>query len=53
MSLFGHGTGKTASPEDAKPCMPKIREGLNQITSHGVNMAILYGGSVKAENAVG
>ena len=29
-----------------------IREGLKQITPFGANIAILYGGSVKAENAV-
>lgn len=50
--IWAIGTGKTASPEDAQAMHAKIREGLTQITSHGANMAILYGGSVKAENAV-
>ncbi len=50
--IWAIGTGKTASPEDAQTMHAKIREGLTQITSHGANMAILYGGSVKAENAV-
>jgi len=30
----------------------KIRAGLQQLTAQGGQMAILYGGSVKAENAV-
>ena len=46
------GTGKTASPEDAQAMHAKIREGLQQITSIGQSIAILYGGSVKPENAV-
>ncbi|ENU31590.1 MULTISPECIES: triose-phosphate isomerase [unclassified Acinetobacter] len=50
--IWAIGTGKTASPEDAQAMHAKIREGLTQITSYGANMAILYGGSVKAENAV-
>lgn len=39
-------------PADAQAMHAKIREGLKQITSFGTNMAILYGGSVKAESAV-
>ena len=50
--IWAIGTGKTASPEDAQSMHAKIREGLTQITPHGASMAILYGGSVKAENAV-
>lgn len=50
--IWAIGTGKTASPADAQAIHAKIREGLKQITSFGTNMAILYGGSVKAENAV-
>lgn len=50
--IWAIGTGKTASPEDAQNMHAKIREGLSQITPHGKNTAILYGGSVKAENAV-
>ncbi len=50
--IWAIGTGKTASPEDAQTMHAKIREGLSQITPHGKNTAILYGGSVKAENAV-
>lgn len=50
--IWAIGTGKTASPEDAQAMHAKIREGLSQITPVGAQMAILYGGSVKAENAV-
>ncbi|EPH31944.1 Triosephosphate isomerase [Acinetobacter gyllenbergii CIP 110306 = MTCC 11365] len=50
--IWAIGTGKTASPADAQAMHAKIREGLKQITAFGANMAILYGGSVKAENAV-
>ncbi|WP_104470465.1 triose-phosphate isomerase [Acinetobacter indicus] len=50
--IWAIGTGKTASPEDAQAMHAKIREGLTQLTSYGPQMAILYGGSVKPENAV-
>ena len=50
--IWAIGTGKTASPADAQNMHAKIREGLIQITSEGENTAILYGGSVKPENAV-
>ncbi|NHC02878.1 triose-phosphate isomerase [Acinetobacter sp. 187] len=50
--IWAIGTGKTASPEDAQNMHAKIREGLSQITPAGSTMAILYGGSVKPENAV-
>ena len=50
--IWAIGTGKTASAADAQAMHAKIREGLNQITNLGSKIAILYGGSVKAENAV-
>ncbi|WP_353142351.1 triose-phosphate isomerase [Acinetobacter pragensis] len=50
--IWAIGTGKTASPEDAQAMHAKLREGLSQITPAGRSMAILYGGSVKPENAV-
>ena len=50
--IWAIGTGKTASPEDAQAMHAKIREGLSQITPAGKGIAILYGGSVKPENAV-
>lgn len=50
--IWAIGTGKTASPQDAQAMHAKIREGLTQITTEGQRTAILYGGSVKPENAV-
>ena len=50
--IWAIGTGKTASPEDAQAMHAQIRQGLSQITGYGATMAILYGGSVKPENAV-
>ena len=49
--IWAIGTGKTASPADAQTMHASIREGLKQLTSFGESTAILYGGSVKAENA--
>ena len=50
--IWAIGTGKTSSPADAQAMHAKIRQGLTQITALGPTIAILYGGSVKAENAV-
>lgn len=50
--IWAIGTGKTASPEDAQAMHATIREGVSQITPVGQSMALLYGGSVKPENAV-
>lgn len=50
--IWAIGTGKTASPADAQAMHAKIREGLSQITNEANNIALLYGGSVKPENAV-
>ncbi|WP_089605909.1 triose-phosphate isomerase [Acinetobacter piscicola] len=50
--IWAIGTGKTASPQDAQAMHAKIREGLTQIATEGQHTAILYGGSVKPENAV-
>lgn len=49
--IWAIGTGKTASAADAQAMHEKIREALCQITPLGSNIAILYGGSVKPENA--
>lgn len=49
--IWAIGTGKTASPDDAQAMHAQIREGLSQITPFGSSMAILYGGSVKPDNA--
>lgn len=50
--IWAIGTGKTASPEDVQAMHAQIRQGLSQITGYAATMAILYGGSVKPENAV-
>lgn len=50
--IWAIGTGKTASPADAQAMHAQIRQGLKQITGYGETTAILYGGSVKPENAV-
>lgn len=49
--IWAIGTGKTASPEDAQAMHEKIRAGLKQLTHQGDTIALLYGGSVKPENA--
>lgn len=49
--IWAIGTGKTASADDAQAMHAKIREGLKQITEASDRVAILYGGSVKPENA--
>jgi triosephosphate isomerase len=50
--IWAIGTGKTASPQDAQAMHAQIRQGLSQITGYAATMAILYGGSVKPENAL-
>lgn len=50
--IWAIGTGKTASPSDAQNMHAQIRQGLKQITGYAETTAILYGGSVKPENAV-
>ena len=49
--IWAIGTGKTASAQDAQAMHEKIRAGLTQLSTAGQNIAILYGGSVKPENA--
>ncbi|MDO4222848.1 MAG: triose-phosphate isomerase [Acinetobacter sp.] len=49
--IWAIGTGKTASAQDAQAMHASIRQGLAQITPYAMQIALLYGGSVKAENA--
>ena len=50
--IWAIGTGKTASPADAQEMHAAIRQALKQYTVEADHIALLYGGSVKAENAV-
>lgn len=50
--IWAIGTGKTASPADAQEMHAKIREALKQYTALATQISLLYGGSVKPENAV-
>ncbi|MEE9375384.1 MAG: triose-phosphate isomerase [Rhizobiaceae bacterium] len=50
--IWAIGTGKTPSPEDIRTIHAFIREALAQkLGGHGERMRILYGGSVKPDNA--
>lgn len=49
--VWAIGTGKTASPEDAEAMHRTIRQGLKSYHLSLQQVAILYGGSVKADNA--
>lgn len=49
--VWAIGTGRTASPEQAQHVHHVLRAQLHAATSHGDRMTILYGGSVKPDNA--
>lgn len=49
--VWAIGTGKTASPDDVKSMHAHIRNILNQKLNDGEKVRILYGGSMKPENA--
>jgi triosephosphate isomerase (TIM) len=49
--VWAIGTGRTASPEQAQAVHAVLRAQLQAATGHGERMTILYGGSVKADNA--
>ena len=49
--VWAIGTGKTATPEQAQAVHALLRAQLHAATTHSGEMKILYGGSVKADNA--
>ncbi len=49
--VWAIGTGRTASPEQAQAVHALLRAQLQAATGHGAIMKILYGGSVKPDNA--
>jgi triosephosphate isomerase len=49
--VWAIGTGKTASPEEAQAVHAQLRAALAAGTAGGAAVRILYGGSVKADNA--
>ena len=49
--VWAIGTGRTASPEQAQEVHALLRAQLKAATEHARDMKILYGGSVKADNA--
>jgi triosephosphate isomerase (TIM) len=49
--VWAIGTGRTATPEQAQAVHLLLREQLHAATRKADDMAILYGGSVKADNA--
>ena len=51
--VWAIGTGKTATPEQAQAVHALLRAQLHAATQTSDDMLILYGGSVKADNAAG
>ncbi len=49
--VWAIGTGKTATAEDAQAMHAEIRGVLEQMNAPSRNISVLYGGSVKADNA--
>ncbi len=49
--VWAIGTGRTATPEQAQQVHAVLRAQLQAATGHAETMKILYGGSVKADNA--
>ena len=50
--VWAIGTGRSASPEQAQAVHALLRTQLRAATPHAAGMKILYGGSVKPDNAV-
>jgi triosephosphate isomerase len=49
--VWAIGTGRTASPEQAQSVHAVLRAQLQAATARASSMTLLYGGSVKADNA--
>lgn len=49
--VWAIGTGRTASPEDAQQMHASLRQMLTQISAELNQTSLLYGGSVKPDNA--
>jgi triosephosphate isomerase len=49
--VWAIGTGRTASPEQAQAVHAVLRAQMRAATAHADTMKILYGGSVKPDNA--
>jgi triosephosphate isomerase len=49
--VWAIGTGRTATPEQAQAVHALVRAQLRAATPHAADMTLLYGGSVKADNA--
>ncbi|WP_395700677.1 triose-phosphate isomerase [Aquabacterium sp.] len=49
--VWAIGTGRTATPEQAQAVHALLRAQLQAATAHAAGMKILYGGSVKPDNA--
>jgi triosephosphate isomerase len=49
--VWAIGTGRTASPEDAQHMHASLRQTLTQIRPALIQTSLLYGGSVKSDNA--
>ena len=49
--MWAIGTGRTATPDEAQAVHAVLRASLRAATAHADQMRILYGGSVKADNA--
>jgi triosephosphate isomerase len=49
--VWAIGTGKTATADDAQAMHAAIRQALSAFGAPAENISLLYGGSVKADNA--
>ncbi len=49
--VWAIGTGRTATPEQAQTVHALLRERLGRVNSDAAGIPLLYGGSVKADNA--